>query len=304
MPEPAGASFVFAGAVRNGNSPQNAREMLRSARKRPSGIGPLTLRCGFKRGNRMGDLQKLFNPKTIAVIGATEQEGTFGRTILENALASGDRTVYPVNPNRETVLGHPCWTGIDTVPGPVDLAIIATPAATVPAIVDACGRAGVEGIIIISAGFRETGEEGKTPGGGDPPDQQGLRHADRRPQLPGDHAALRRPQRHLPPGEPGSGKHRLHLRHGELRPDPVRLGNQRPHRFQHGRLPGFGHRRRFRRRHRLPRRRPPHEEHHPLHGGGRRQREAFRQRRPRLRPQQARHPAQTPGPWRMATAPA
>ena len=108
----------------------------------------------------MGDLQKLFNPKTIAVIGATEREGTFGRTILENALASGDRTVYPVNPGRKEILGRPCWTAIDILPEPVDLAVVATPAATVPEIVDACGRAGTEGIIVISAGFRETGEAG------------------------------------------------------------------------------------------------------------------------------------------------
>jgi acetyltransferase len=109
----------------------------------------------------MGDLQKIFNPATIAVIGATEKEGTFGRAVLENALTSGHRTVYPVNPNRETVLGNPCWSEIGAVPEPVDLAIIATPAATVPAIVDACGRSGVEGLIIISSGFRETGAEGK-----------------------------------------------------------------------------------------------------------------------------------------------
>ena len=109
----------------------------------------------------MGDLQKLFNPTTIAVIGATEKEGTFGRGVLENVLTSGDRKVYPVNPNRETVLGNPCWSEIGAVPGPVDLAIIATPAATVPAVVDACGRAGVEGLIIIAAGFREAGVEGR-----------------------------------------------------------------------------------------------------------------------------------------------
>jgi acetyltransferase len=109
----------------------------------------------------MGDLQKIFNPATIAVIGATEKEGSFGRAVLENALTSGNRKVYPVNPNRETVLGNPCWSEISAVPGPVDLAIVATPAATAPAIVDACGRAGVEGLIIISAGFRETGAEGQ-----------------------------------------------------------------------------------------------------------------------------------------------
>jgi acetyltransferase len=109
----------------------------------------------------MGNLQKLFNPETIAVIGATEREGTFGRAVLENALNSGDRTVFPVNPRRKTVLGHPCWPDIEAVGRPVDLAVVVTPAAAVPGIVDACGRAGVEGIIVISSGFRETGEEGR-----------------------------------------------------------------------------------------------------------------------------------------------
>ena len=109
----------------------------------------------------MGDLQQIFNPRTIAVIGATDREGTFGRAVLENSLASGERTVYPVNPNRKTVLGRPCVPEIGAVPEPIDLALIATPAATVPETVDACGRAGVGGLIIISAGFRETGEAGK-----------------------------------------------------------------------------------------------------------------------------------------------
>lgn len=108
----------------------------------------------------MGDLQKLFNPRTIAVIGATESEGPFGRAILENVLAPTVRTIYPVNPNRETILGNRCWREIGALPEPIDLAVIVTPAATVPGIVDACGRAGVEGLIIISAGFRETGEAG------------------------------------------------------------------------------------------------------------------------------------------------
>ncbi len=108
----------------------------------------------------MGDLQKIFNPRNIVVIGATDKEGSFGRAVLENALISGDRKVYPVNPNRETVLNQVCWRDIASVPEPVDLAIVATPAAGVPAVVDACGQAGVGGLIIISAGFRETGEEG------------------------------------------------------------------------------------------------------------------------------------------------
>ena len=108
----------------------------------------------------MGDLHKIFNPQTIAVIGATDKEGSFGRAILENALASGNLPIYPINPHRETVLGHVCWPDTGSVPEAVDLAIIATPAATVPGVVEECGRAGVGGLIIISSGFRETGAEG------------------------------------------------------------------------------------------------------------------------------------------------
>jgi len=108
----------------------------------------------------MGDLHKIFNPRTVAVIGATDEEGSFGRAILENALASSRRAIYPVNPHREKALDRACWPDIASVPEEIDLAIIATPAVTVPGIVDACGRAGVGGLIIISAGFRETGEEG------------------------------------------------------------------------------------------------------------------------------------------------
>ena len=161
MPEPAGASLVFAGAVTKLSTEHSGEASIRRAQTfRDSSAYP-ALWIQPKGGNGMGDLQKLFNPATIAVIGATDKEGTFGRAVLENALNSGNRTVYPVNPNRDTVLGHPCWSAIGAVPGPVDLAIVVTPAATVPGIVDACGKAGVEGLIIISSGFRETGEEGR-----------------------------------------------------------------------------------------------------------------------------------------------
>lgn len=109
----------------------------------------------------MPDLRKIFSPQTIAVIGATDKESSFGRAVLENVLAPGIRKIYPVNPNRETVLEQPCWPEIGALPEAVDLAIIVTPAATVPELVDACGRAGVGGLIIISAGFRETGAAGR-----------------------------------------------------------------------------------------------------------------------------------------------
>lgn len=109
----------------------------------------------------MGDIRKMFNPETIALIGATQREGSVGRSALENVLASKRRKIYPVNPKRKTVLGVECYPRIGSVPEKVDLAIIATPAQTVADHVEECGEAGVEGIIIFSAGFREVGEEGK-----------------------------------------------------------------------------------------------------------------------------------------------
>ena len=109
----------------------------------------------------MGNLRKVLNPGTIALIGATEEEGTVGRTLLENLLLSKGRKIFAVNPNRETVLGLECYPTIADVPEKIDLSLVATPPQTVPEIVDVCGRAGVEGIIIISSGFKEMGEEGR-----------------------------------------------------------------------------------------------------------------------------------------------
>ena len=109
----------------------------------------------------MGSLGDMFDPKSVAFIGATEREGSIGQQIMKNLLIGRDkRSIYPVNPNRDSVMGIKCFPSISEVPGHVDLAIIATPAKTVPGIVAECGRAGVDGIIIISAGFGETGAEG------------------------------------------------------------------------------------------------------------------------------------------------
>jgi len=107
-------------------------------------------------------LNKLFNPKVIAVIGATARKGTVGHSLMKNIIGSGfDGIVYPINQKRTNVLGVKAYANIGDVPDKVDLAIIATPAKTVPAIVEACGYSGVSGILLISAGFSEIGEEGK-----------------------------------------------------------------------------------------------------------------------------------------------
>lgn len=109
----------------------------------------------------MRDFRKLITPKTVALIGATDKEGSPGKTALENLLLSKGRQVFPVNPGKKSIMGLPCYPGIADIPEHIDLAIIVTPADTVPPIVEACGEAGVEGIIIVSAGFRETGPAGK-----------------------------------------------------------------------------------------------------------------------------------------------
>jgi acetyltransferase len=106
-------------------------------------------------------LDAIFQPRSIAVIGATEKEGSVGRTILWNLLSSPfGGTVYPVNPTRPAILGVKAYPSIDAIGEPVDLAVIVTPAKSAPQLVVDCGEAGVKGIIIISAGFKEVGPEG------------------------------------------------------------------------------------------------------------------------------------------------
>ena len=106
-------------------------------------------------------LDAIFHPRSIAVIGATEKHGSVGRTILWNLLSSPfGGTVYPVNPTRPAILGVKAYPSVSAIGEPVDLAVIVTPPKSVPALVEECGRAGVRGIIIISAGFKEVGAEG------------------------------------------------------------------------------------------------------------------------------------------------
>src|SRR5690348_9224642 len=107
-------------------------------------------------------LDTFFAPRTVAVIGATETAGSVGRTILWNLISSPfGGIVFPVNLRRTHVLGIKAYPNIGAVPEPVDLAVIVTPAATVPGIVRECVAAGVKSAIIISAGFKEIGPAGE-----------------------------------------------------------------------------------------------------------------------------------------------
>jgi len=110
---------------------------------------------------RKHPLDAFFAPKSVAVIGASETAGSVGRTILWNLISNSfGGTVFPVNSKRASVLGIKAYPSVAALPDAIDLAVIATPAPTVPAIVDECVAAGVKGAIIISAGFKECGAEG------------------------------------------------------------------------------------------------------------------------------------------------
>lgn len=107
-------------------------------------------------------LKLFFEPRGVAVIGASRQRGTIGGEILHNLLSFGFKgPVYPVNPSATVIQNVPSYPSIESVPGPVDLAVIVVPAAAVVEVAAACARKGVKALVVISAGFSETGTEGK-----------------------------------------------------------------------------------------------------------------------------------------------
>ena len=106
-------------------------------------------------------LDAIFKPRNIAVIGATEKPGSVGRTLVWNLMTSPfGGAVFPINPTKSSILGIKSHPRIADVADKVDLAVIVTPAATVPDLVAECVAAGVRGAIIISAGFKEVGPAG------------------------------------------------------------------------------------------------------------------------------------------------
>ena len=107
-------------------------------------------------------LNSIFRPKRIALIGVSNDPKSVGGITLKNLVGGGfSGVVYPVNPKREAVLGIPCFPDVKSLPKTPDLAVIMTNAKIVPQLVKDCGEAGIHGIIILSAGFKESGEEGK-----------------------------------------------------------------------------------------------------------------------------------------------
>ncbi len=107
-------------------------------------------------------LDSIFRPNRIALVGVSNDPNSVGGLTLKNLVGGGFHgVVYPVNPKREAVMGIPCYPNISSLPKTPDLVVIMTPADQVPALIDEFGVVGVHGIVIMSAGFKETGEEGR-----------------------------------------------------------------------------------------------------------------------------------------------
>ncbi len=106
-------------------------------------------------------LERLFKPRSVAVIGASRAPGKVGHEVLRNIIESGfEGRVYPVNPNANSILGLKAYPSIMDVPDEIDVAVIAVPAQMAVKIAEECGRKGVKFLVVISAGFREVGVEG------------------------------------------------------------------------------------------------------------------------------------------------
>ncbi len=106
-------------------------------------------------------LEALFAPKSVTVIGASTKPDSLGRVVFKNILFSGyTGVVYPVNPKAHSIMGVKAYPSVLDIPDEIDLAVIIVPAAAVASVLDECGRKGVRAAIIISAGFKEIGEEG------------------------------------------------------------------------------------------------------------------------------------------------
>jgi len=109
----------------------------------------------------VNNISSVFAPKSIAVVGASRKEGSVGRVVFSNILLGGFTGIlFPVNPKAQSILGVKCYPSVSAIPDPIDLAVIVIPAEVIPSVLEECGKVGVKGAIIISAGFKEIGGEG------------------------------------------------------------------------------------------------------------------------------------------------
>ncbi|NLJ77320.1 MAG: acetate--CoA ligase [Peptococcaceae bacterium] len=109
----------------------------------------------------MSELASLFNPKSIAIIGASKSPGKIGNVIVKNMIDCGYKgKIIPVNPKESTIEGLPCYPDVNKIPEPVEMAVLSVPAGKSLEIATACGKKGLRYLVVITAGFKETGKEG------------------------------------------------------------------------------------------------------------------------------------------------
>ena len=124
-------------------------------------VAPAPPPAAAHRGSGLHGLDAVLRPRSVAVIGASRERGTIGAELFHNLIAHGFAgVVYPVNPRAPVVQSVRAYPDLAHLPGPVDLALIAVPAAQVLEAVRACAAHGVQGVVVISAGFKEVGDEG------------------------------------------------------------------------------------------------------------------------------------------------
>ena len=109
----------------------------------------------------MENLNKLFNPENIAVIGASDKSGTVGYGIMKNLSLNFKGKVFPVNPNHERIQEKKSYSSVMKINENIDLAVVAVPAKITPKVIEECGKKGVKACVVVSSGFKEIGKEGK-----------------------------------------------------------------------------------------------------------------------------------------------
>lgn len=109
----------------------------------------------------MSDLTGLFNPKSVAIIGASKSPGKIGNVIVKNMINCGyNGKILPVNPRESEIEGLQCYPSVDKIPEPAEMAVLSVPAVKSLEIAEVCGKQGLKYLVVITAGFKETGKEG------------------------------------------------------------------------------------------------------------------------------------------------
>ncbi len=111
--------------------------------------------------NIFAELDPIFHPRSVALIGASGKPGKIGRVLMDRFLEAGFQKLYPVNPGESEILGVKAYRSVEEIPDPVDMAIVVTPTDSAPAAVKGCAAKGVKTIVITTSGFAEAGEKGK-----------------------------------------------------------------------------------------------------------------------------------------------